>query len=1268
MAKKSEEGASTRAAQSQHTTVLLPAVGRVDALADICRHLGWSVHRYSLAGVTPTHSEGSVRAWLRALNHGRFDDVVFAAATTISRVFDTCRQEGCERETRAALATARLVARTREAAWALEQNGLPAKLTTQGETTRALIATLRRADFAGHRVSLELTAEDDALLVQRAAADAGAELEILAPRETDEGLSNLIDRVCHDSGATVVFTSALQVERLVEVALEEGRMAALQSALEGGHVVAVGGAGRALEAEALPMHVQVERGWVTTPSAAVVAQALVGERDAQGAAGPTQTDAGRKTLVIVGAGMTAQRLSELMREYDERNQYRVVVIGEEPRPPYDRVRLTSYMSGRSAKELALADRDWYLQRGVELRVSERVTSIHPESRRVVTSSGWETRYDALVLATGSSPFVPPIDGRERQGVFVYRTIEDLDAIRRYSKRARRAAVIGGGLLGLEAAKAVHDLGLETYVVEFAPRLMPRQLDDRGGRLLRDKVVELGVRVLTDKATRSIDGDDERVSGLTFSDGEQLEVDLVIISAGIRPREELARDAGLELGERGGIRVDDALATSAEGVYAVGECASHRGVVYGLVAPCYEMADVLACRISGKNADARFAGADTSTKLKLMGVDVASFGDVAVAESDGQSIAYEDLVNGVYKKVVVSRDKRRLLGGMLVGDSGDYARLFALCRSGEKLPCSPEELVLGTRQDAGEQQLADNALVCSCNNVTKGALCKRIREQGLTELTALKKATRAGTGCGGCVPLVSDLLGAELRAQGKRQKNQLCEHFPYSRQELFDIVRVQGHETFTDLLASHGSGDGCEVCKPTVASILASVHNALIVQQDTIQDTNDRYLANIQRTGLYSVVPRVAGGEITPDKLIVLGQVAKKYGLYTKITGGQRIDLFGARVDQLPDIWEELVAAGFESGHAYGKAMRTVKSCVGSSWCRFGVQDSVSLAIRIENRYKGIRSPHKLKSAVSGCVRECAEAQSKDFGIIATEKGWNVYVGGNGGAKPRHANLLVSDVGEEEVIRYLDRFVMYYIRTADKLMRTSVWLEKLEGGIEQLRRVLLEDSLGICEQLEADMQQLVDRYQCEWKSVVENPQLRARFKHFTNDDDGDPSIELVEERGQHRPRDWPSEPKSEDHRVVRLPIVRREWIDVGHVSDFPVDGGRSIRHGSAQVAVFNLTSRGTWHATQNRCPHMGDMVLARGIVGDAAGVPKVACPLHKKTFSLTDGSCLTGEEHQISTFPVRIAGDRVLVELPPSDQVEVPDSGHSQPCAHVATGS
>ncbi len=993
-----------------------------------------------------------------------------------------------------------------------------------------------------------------------------------------------------------------------------------------------------------------------------------------------------KNVVVVGNGMVGHRFCERLCEFDEEHRFQIVTFAEEPRPAYDRVNLTKYFEHRRAEKLALATPQWYADRGIQLYVGDRVTEIDREKRVVCSARGREVVYDYLVLATGSAPFVPPVPGIDKQGVFVYRTIEDLDRIIAYGETVGKAAVIGGGLLGLEAAKATYDLGLETHVVEFASRLMPRQIDDAGSRVLVDKINALGVHVHLNKNTKEILGNG-KVEGMVFADGDELDVKMIVVSAGIKPRDELARACGLTVGPRGGIVVDEYLRTSDPNIFAIGEVALFNGMIYGLVAPGYEMAELVAANLTGQ--DRIFTGADLSTKLKLMGVDVASFGNAFADDKSARPITVEDPFKGSYKKLLFSLDGTRLLGGILVGDASEYSQLSMLAKSKEPLSMPPSELLFGKISEgrspgAALTGIANDTKICSCHNVTKGHICDAIRTKNLTSVEEIKLCTKAGTGCGGCLPLVTDLFKATIKASGKKVTNALCEHFACSRQELFQIVKIKRIRTFAELIRTHGRGQGCEICKPAAASIFASLWNEPILEQTTIQDTNDRFLANLQRGGLYSVVPRVPGGEITPDKLIVLGQVAKKYGLYTKITGGQRIDLFGAAVHQLPDIWEELVHAGFESGHAYGKALRTVKSCVGTTWCRYGVQDSVGFAIRIENRYKGIRSPHKVKAAVSGCIRECAEAQSKDFGIIATEKGWNLYVCGNGGAKPRHADLLAADLDEETCLKYIDRFLMYYIQTADRLTRTSVWLEKMEGGIERLREIIIEDCLGICDELEKQMQFLVDSYKCEWKEVVNDPEKRRLFKQFVNTGETEPTVEFVQQREQRRPADWTTSfipvseltLRSEEDTVTRRqgdkvpvetivplapdgavtlspcrPVALSSWVFVGKVWDFPPDGGAAVKYSKTQIAVFNFTSRGEWYATQNMCPHRREFVLSRGLIGDHNGKAKVACPVHKKIFSLENGECLSGENYSVRIFPVKVEGDDVYLFLPPAEELD-----------------
>ncbi|WP_425435218.1 nitrite reductase large subunit NirB [Marinobacter lutaoensis] len=828
----------------------------------------------------------------------------------------------------------------------------------------------------------------------------------------------------------------------------------------------------------------------------------------------------KQHLVVIGNGMVGHHFLEQLMASPAAATYHLRVFGAEQHPAYDRVHLSDYFSGAGHRELALAGPDWYERHGIHLHLGEPVTAIDRSARTVTTPEG-EYSYDRLVLATGSYPFVPPIQGRDQPGCFLYRTLADLDAIRAAASGARRGVVIGGGLLGLEAANALRSLGLEAHVVEFAPRLMPVQLDAEGGALLRRSIEALGVRVHTEKTTTAIQPGSEHRLRMTFADDTVLETDLIVFSAGIRPEDSLARASGLDVGERGGIVIDNRCTTSDPDIHAIGECALWNQRVFGLVAPGYTMARTLVAVLNGDDG-AAFTGADMSTKLKLLGVDVGAIGDAHGQTPGARSIRYHDEQAGVYRRMVVSADGKTLLGAILVGDNSRYDTLLQYALNGLSLPATPEALILpdsaGPAPVLGADALPETAAICSCHNVTKGEICGVI-DDGCTDLAGIKAQTRASTGCGGCAALLKSVVDSELEKRGVAVSKDLCEHFPYSRQELFHLVRVQGIRTFQGLIRQYGRGHGCDICKPTVASILASCWNEHILATDHVplQDTNDTFMANMQKNGTYSIVPRVPGGEITPDKLIALGEIAREYDLYTKITGGQRVDLFGATLNELPEIWEKLIAAGFETGHAYGKSLRTVKSCVGNTWCRYGVQDSVGLAITLENRYKGLRAPHKIKMAVSGCTRECAEAQSKDIGVIATENGWNLYVCGNGGMRPRHADLFATDLSDDELIRTIDRLLMFYVRTADRLQRTSVWLENLEGGLDYLKAVVLEDSLGLGAELEQHMEDIVSTYQCEWKTAVEDPDKRKRFREFVNaPDKKDPVQQWTTERGQRRP--------------------------------------------------------------------------------------------------------------------------------------------------------
>lgn len=830
----------------------------------------------------------------------------------------------------------------------------------------------------------------------------------------------------------------------------------------------------------------------------------------------------KRRIVVIGGGMVGHRLVEELTTrgiVGGASDSEVVLVGEESHWPYDRVHLSSYLGGATADDLSLVTESTRREPAVGFRLGVGATSIDVGARSVTSDDGTVLLWDELILATGSVPFVPPIRGNTRDGCFVYRTLDDLDAIREAAASATRGVVIGGGLLGLEAANALLALGLETSVVEFAPRLMPVQLDGGGAGALRRRIEDLGIDVLIDHATASIDGDGEtgQVRSLTFTDGTVLPTDLVLFSAGIRPRDDLARDAGIEVGERGGVVVDDACRTSAPSVWAIGECVLAQGRTWGLVAPGYEMAKVVADRLEG--GVATFGGGDLSTKLKLLGVDVASLGDAHATTDGAMEVVLDDPSTSTYQKLVLDESGTRVLGGVLVGDAAVYGRLVGMLRSGAPLTVPPREL-LAPPGIAGTAGPTDDELACTCNTVSYGALRGAVREHTCATVSALSAATTAGTSCGSCLSICSSVLKEEQAAAGLMIDTSLCEHFAHSRQELFDLVRIHRITSFRELAMAFGtgSGTGCEVCKPTVASILASQFNAFVLAEELgpLQDTNDRYLANIQKDGTYSVVPRIPGGEITPAKLLVLAEVARDFDLYTKITGGQRIDLLGARLDQLPRIWRRLVAAGFESGQAYGKSVRTVKSCVGSTWCRYGVQDSTALAVMLEERYRGLRSPHKLKFAVSGCSRECAEAQSKDVGVIASENGWNLYVCGNGGMRPRHATLLASDLTTQRLVQLIDRFLMFYIRTADKLQRTAPWLEELDGGIDHVHAVVVDDSLQLGEELESDMARHVNTYVDEWAVALDDPDTLRLFQHFVNTPETDPGLAYVRERGQRQP--------------------------------------------------------------------------------------------------------------------------------------------------------
>lgn len=953
----------------------------------------------------------------------------------------------------------------------------------------------------------------------------------------------------------------------------------------------------------------------------------------------------KPVLVVIGNGMVGHYFLNKAKENGLCDVYEIVVIGAEDDPAYDRVALSSYMTNASRSDLSLVGPEDY--KDLTVYLGEEVSEIDRSSKKVLTQSGKRIKYDLLVLATGSVPFVPNVKGFNLTYCHVYRTFNDLDKIRHSAKSCRRAVVVGGGLLGLEAAGALRELGVAVDILEFADRPLPLQLDEGGGATVRRYLEEMDLGLYFSVGLASIESDESgKVSSVVLSDNRRLQADMVVFATGVRPADQLARQSGLEIGPKGGVAVDPHCQSSDPSIFAIGECASVNGVSYGLVAPGNQMAAVLAEFLSGR--ESMFESADMSTKLKLLGVEVASFGDYFGQTEGSLDVTFMDSISKTYKKLILSNDARRLLGGILVGDVSSYGVLRTMVGSSTDLEFDVEQLLLpGNGSPIGVGKLDAGAIVCSCNNVSFAQIRSTIVEGECWDLGSLKMASKAGTGCGSCIGLVKSILEDQCASAGLEVSKAVCEHFNYSRQELFDLISVKGIETFNRLITEYGSGIGCDICKPMVASIFASRYSRHPHHGEmaSLQDTNDFVLANLQKDGSYSVVPRIPAGEITPEGLVIIGTIAREFNLYTKITGAQRIDMFGARLEDLPAIWGRLVENGFESGHAYGKALRTVKSCVGSTWCRYGVQDSVGLAVELELRYRGLRAPHKIKAGVSGCARECAEAKGKDIGVIATEKGWNLYVGGNGGFTPRHAELLAGDLDKETLIRYIDRYLMYYIRTADRLQRTAQWIEAL-GGIQHLIDVVVGDSLGIASELESDMASHVASYSDEWNEVLSDPVKLERFQSFINHpDQSDSSITFVPERSQHRPA-TPVNIRTENAEAgfgekTTGAGDRSKWVGICEVAHLTPDRPVAALIDGRQIAVVR-TYDGSVYAVDNRDPFSGANVMSRGLVGSKQGKKVIISPMYKQAFDLDTGICIDDQTTSIRTANARVRSGKVEV--------------------------
>jgi nitrite reductase (NADH) large subunit len=792
----------------------------------------------------------------------------------------------------------------------------------------------------------------------------------------------------------------------------------------------------------------------------------------------------KQKLVILGNGMAGARVAEEVLKRDGAALFDITIIGGEPHGNYNRILLSHVLDeSQHPDEIMINTKEWYKENGIKLLAGVPAIGIHRERRTVMLLDARQVPYDKLIIATGSRPFVPPIPGTDRYGVFVFRTLEDCTSIAKWAKESKTAVVIGGGLLGLEAAKGLMTHGPEVHVVEMAPHLMAVQVDTQGGTILGKTIASLGVTAHCGKVTTEIlENEGSRVRGVKFKDGTELACDMVVISAGIRPNGELAKEAGLAVEKA--IVVDDQMMTSDPDVYAVGECAQHRGKLYGLVAPIWEQCNVLADHITGTNREAAYTGSFVATKLKVMGVNVASMG-----ERDGQPtdeiVRYEEAEGGIYKKLIVRNGK--LAGAILVGDTDAYDDLVAKMRGGAELPRRRADLLFGAPAEScgAEFSLAampDEKQVCDCNGVCKGKIVDAIKA-GKTTVMAVGKATRAGTGCGSCKKLIKGLIEAVAgEVKSDPSEAYYVPAIPMDKPTLTAEVKNRGLRAVSQVMEALATKED-EKSKMGLAILLRAIWGKEYIDERDCRFVNDRLHGNIQKDGTFSVIPRIYGGVTTADELIKIGQVAKKYQVPTvKLTGGQRIDLLGVKKEDLPAMWKDL---GMVSGYAYTKAFRTCKTCVGSEWCRFGTNDSTSLGIAIEKKFQGIETPAKVKMAVSGCPRNCAEATTKDVGIIATEGGeWEIYIGGACGVSVRKGDVLCRVKSQEEAIRITARFMQYYQEHAKYLERTYDFVPRV--GLEKLKAILVDDVEGICADLDGRMQSYLDATLDPW---VEDPKQR-----------------------------------------------------------------------------------------------------------------------------------------------------------------------------------
>jgi len=799
----------------------------------------------------------------------------------------------------------------------------------------------------------------------------------------------------------------------------------------------------------------------------------------------------KRKLVLVGNGMAGVGCIEHILKLD-RDSFDITIFGAEPHPNYNRIQLSYVLAGDSSiNDIILNDWDWYKENDIALYAGHKVTKIDTANKVVYTDTGLTEKYDDLILATGSNPFILPLPGANLPGVIAYRDIKDCEAMIEASKTYKKAAVIGGGLLGLEAARGLLNLNMDVTVIHVCDYLMERQLDPTASKLLQAELESQGMKFAMSKQTEEIYGTD-RVQGLRFKDGSELEADLIVMAVGIRPNVALAQESGIEVNR--GIVVNDYLETKTPNVYSVGECAEHRGIVYGLVAPLYEQGAVLAKRICGVETKP-YEGSVLSTKLKVSGVDVFSAGEF-MDQPDTKAYRYQDDFNGVYKKVLVRDNK--IIGAVLFGDTSDGARLFQWIRSGAdqselKSLFAASESTGSSAGSAGVAEMSDDELICGCNGVSKGAIVKAIQEQGLDSVEKVKGCTGASRSCGGCKPLVEELLKCTLGDEFQAvEKEPVCSCTTLSRDEVVEAIKEKRltHSREVMNVLEWSNPEGCSKCRPALNYYLGMVWPEEHEDERESRFVNERLHANIQNDGTYSVVPRIYGGVTTPEQLRRIADVAEKYQVgMVKITGGQRIDLLGVKKEDLPNVWADL---DMPSGYAYGKALRTVKTCVGADFCRFGTQNSIQMGIDLEKKFERLQTPHKVKMAVSACPRNCAESGIKDVGVVGVDGGWELYVGGNGGVHLRGGDLLVKVKTSDEVMEWSAAFLQYYRETAKYLERTSHWVERV--GLDHIKEVLdsAETRKALMERIDKALAVTTD----PWQEAIEVKDVRSMFETLT----------------------------------------------------------------------------------------------------------------------------------------------------------------------------